>query len=129
LENISSQNHKNHDLISSLSLIIMWGSKPLLIVSTAVRSVFTLQRLYTLPTVCVPHVARVCKALKHFRGECLGVHYEAFTKVCRRPTARDSYSSGADHNPPLVVSTLAKVATPKEPGYTPSTLSPCAPFG
>jgi hypothetical protein len=55
-------------------------------VSTADRSVFTLQRLYTLPIVLVPHVSRVCKALKHFRGEWLGVHYEAFRKECKRPT-------------------------------------------
>jgi hypothetical protein len=61
---------------------------PLLTVSTADRSVFTLQRLYTLPTVRVPHVARVSKALKHFRGEWLGVHYEAFTNACKRPTTR-----------------------------------------
>jgi hypothetical protein len=64
-----------------------------LTVSTADRSVFTLQRLYTLPTVRVPHVAQVCKALKHFRGEWPGVHYEAFTKICKRPTTHDSYSS------------------------------------
>jgi hypothetical protein len=44
--------------------------------------------LYTLPTVRVPHVARVSKALKHFRGEWLGVHYEAFTNACKRPTTR-----------------------------------------
>jgi hypothetical protein len=73
---------------------------PLLIVSTTDRSVLTLQRLYTFTTVRVPHVARVDQTLKHFRGEWLGVHYEAFTKMCRRPTTRDSYNSGADHNPP-----------------------------
>jgi hypothetical protein len=28
-----------------------------------------------------------------------------------------------------MVSTLAKAATPKEPGYTPSTPAPCAPLG
>jgi hypothetical protein len=26
------------------------------------------------------HVARVCKALRHYRGEWLGIHYDAFTK-------------------------------------------------
>jgi hypothetical protein len=65
-----------------------------LTVSTADQSVFTLQRLYTLPTVRVPHVPRVDQTLKHFRGEWLGVHYEAFRKICKRPTTHDSYSSG-----------------------------------
>jgi hypothetical protein len=41
---------------------------------------YTLQRLYPVPTSRVSHVARVCKALRHSRGECLGIHYEAFTK-------------------------------------------------
>jgi hypothetical protein len=38
------------------------------------------ERLYHVPTSCVSHVARVCKALRHYRGEWLGIHYEAFTK-------------------------------------------------
>jgi hypothetical protein len=28
---------------------------------------------------CFPY-HRVCKALRHYRGEWLGIHYEAFTK-------------------------------------------------
>jgi hypothetical protein len=47
-------------------------SKPFLTVSTADILVFTLQRLYTLPTTHVSLDARVCKALKHFRGEWRG---------------------------------------------------------
>jgi hypothetical protein len=73
---------------------------PLLTVSTADRLVFTLQRLYTLPTIHVPHVARVCKALKHFRGEWLGVHYEAFTKERRETNSPQQLQLRADHNPP-----------------------------
>jgi hypothetical protein len=41
---------------------------------------YILQRLYPVPTSLVSHVARVCKALRHFRGEWLGIHYEALTK-------------------------------------------------
>jgi hypothetical protein len=40
--------------------------------STADTSVFTLQRLYTLPTTHIFLDAWVCKALKHFRGEWKG---------------------------------------------------------
>jgi hypothetical protein len=44
---------RNHDLIPSLCLIIMWGSRPLLTVSTTDRSALTLQRLYTFTTARV----------------------------------------------------------------------------
>jgi hypothetical protein len=40
--------------------------------SMADISIFTLQRLYTLPTTHVSLDARICKALKHFRGEWQG---------------------------------------------------------
>jgi hypothetical protein len=59
----------------------MWGSKLLVIMSTVDISVFTLQRLYTLPTIHVSHVAQGREPLKHFQGEWLGIHYEAFTKI------------------------------------------------
>jgi hypothetical protein len=62
----------------------MWGSWPLLTVSMDDRLVFTLQKLYTFTIARVPHVAQVCKALKHYQGECLGVHYEAFTKASKK---------------------------------------------
>jgi hypothetical protein len=64
--------NKKPQFRSSLSSIIMSGSKPLLTVSTADISVFTLQRLYTLPIIRVSLDARVCKALKHFQGEWQG---------------------------------------------------------
>jgi hypothetical protein len=46
------------------------------------------------PQFVFPIFARVCKALKHFWGEWLGVHYEAFTKACKALITHDSYSSG-----------------------------------
>jgi hypothetical protein len=49
-------------------------------VSSTVYQFYTLQRLYLVPTSRVSHVAMVCKALRHYRGEWLGIHYEAFTK-------------------------------------------------
>jgi hypothetical protein len=49
-------------------------------VSSAVYQIYTLQRLYHVPTSRVSHVARVCKALRHYRDEWLGIHYDAFTK-------------------------------------------------
>jgi hypothetical protein len=45
----------------------------------------TLCRGHTLyPRAVIPYLARVCKALVHSRGERLGIHYEAFTKIPRR---------------------------------------------
>jgi hypothetical protein len=101
----------------------MRGSKPLLTVSTADRSVFTLERLYTLPTVRVPLIARVCKALKHFRGEWLGVHYEAFIKACKEPITHDSYSSGWTITLPSGQH-LSKGYYPKRTGLYPCNLEP-----
>jgi hypothetical protein len=45
----------------------MRGSKPLLTVSTTDISDFTLQRMYTLPTIHISLDAHVCKALKQFQ--------------------------------------------------------------
>jgi hypothetical protein len=49
-------------------------------VSMASYQFYTLQRLYHVPTSRVSHVARVCKALRHYRGEWLGIHYEAYLR-------------------------------------------------
>jgi hypothetical protein len=81
-------------------------------------------RLHTLPTPRVPHIVWICKALNHCRGECLGVYFEAFTKACRRPIARKSYNSRANHTL-LSDSTLAKAAA-KRTGLYPLTSIPFA---
>jgi hypothetical protein len=49
-------------------------------ITSWVLQFYTLQRLYPIPTSHVSHVARVCKAFRYYRGEWLGIHYEAITK-------------------------------------------------
>jgi hypothetical protein len=95
-----NQNHKHGPRFNlSSSSIIMWGSKPLLTMNTADISVFTLQRLYTLPTIRVFLDARVCKALKHFQRE-----WQGFTTrpLQRFPNLQRSakVSGRSGHNPP-----------------------------
>jgi hypothetical protein len=36
------------------------------------------------PCAVILSLARVCKALIHFRGEQVGIHYKAFTKIPQR---------------------------------------------
>jgi hypothetical protein len=82
--------------------------------STADISVFTLQRLYTLPTTHVSLDARVCKALTHFRGE--------WQEFATRPLQRFSnlqrsakVSGRSGHNPPNEEDALTRiVSTPQE---------------
>jgi hypothetical protein len=51
-----------------------------LTVSTADIPVLHSAKVAPLPTSHVSHLAKVCKALRNFQGEWLGIHYEAFTK-------------------------------------------------
>jgi hypothetical protein len=79
----------------------MWGSKPLLTVSTADISVFTLQRLYTLPTIRVSLDARVCKALNTF-------------KVSGRDSLRGLYKDSLTYDNPLSFQVKAVITLPNE---------------
>ena len=60
----------------------MWESEPLLTVSTTGISVFTLQRLHTLPTSRVTRHAMLIRHTHHNSLDMAAwVHYEAFTKT------------------------------------------------
>jgi hypothetical protein len=56
--------------------------------------------VYNLPTTRVPDVVQVCKALKHFQGEWLAVHYEAFYKGMQKTNNLQELHFRADHNSP-----------------------------
>jgi hypothetical protein len=76
---------KNHDLFSSSSSIIMWGSRLLLTVSTADISVLQSAEVVQLyPQAVYPLYSFTLFKFKnqneHFRGEWLGIHYEVFTE-------------------------------------------------
>jgi hypothetical protein len=79
----------------------MWGSRPLLTVSMDDRSVLhstevvhfhhssckSSEEPWTQPRICWPDT------IPHFRGVIAYGRYEAFTKICKRPTTHDSYRS------------------------------------
>jgi hypothetical protein len=79
----------------------MRGSRPLLTVSTADRSVLhsaevvhfhhssckSSEELWTQPHMCWSDT------IPHFQGVAAQGRNEAFTKICKRPTTHDSYSS------------------------------------
>jgi hypothetical protein len=84
----ATRNNRNAILNPSLSILIMWGSRPLLTVSTTVITVLhstevvhfhhksrkSFEELWTQP--CCAKVGTI----PHFRGVVAYGHYEAFTK-------------------------------------------------
>jgi hypothetical protein len=128
----TQQGHRNNPksiLNPSLSSLIMWGSRPLLTVSTADRSVFTLQRLHTFPTVRVKvpknfELNHACADQAQYHTSELWLHRDStksLQRYAKAPTTHDSYSSGRTITLPNGQH-LSKGCYPKRTG-----LYPCNP--
>ena len=113
----------------------MWGSRPLLTVSTADRSVLTLQRLYTFTTarVKVPknfEPNHACADQAQYHTSEVWLHRDAtkpLQRYAKAPTTHDSYSSGRTITLPSGQH-LSKGCYPKRTGLYPFNSGPLYSF-